>query len=78
MVESIKFKLRRAKIQELEAEQEREDLASLTITDEQRDLLVRTFACVKAEFEDLDGLSWEGDGAKEIMQDWVRPSPFST
>ena len=70
--ESAKFKLRKAKIRELERQQELEDAAHLGMTAEQHALLQETFACVRTEFEDLDGLSWDTEAAQGLLREWVR------
>lgn len=70
--ESFKFKQRRARIHELERLQELEDLQHLSMTVEQHSLLYQTFDCVRMDFEDLDGLSWECESAKQVLKDWVR------
>lgn len=74
--ESVKFKLRRARIEQLEHQQEIEDLQHLAMTAEQRTLLHSTFESVRTEFQDLDGLSWECEGARRILDDWVRSYNF--
>lgn len=72
--ESVKFKLRRARVEEMERQQELEDRAHLGMTSEQHQLLSKTFESVKTEFEDLDGLSWESEDARGMLRDWVRPA----
>lgn len=50
---------RAARLRAIEAEERREDQAALVTTPAQWALLRRSFAGVKTEFTDLDGLSWD-------------------
>ena len=70
--ESSKFLMRRAKIQELERLQDLEDKQDIKMTSEQYELLAETFVEVKAEFGDLDGMSWERPDAQAMLRQWVR------
>jgi len=49
---------RRLRLLEAEKQQRLEDLEALKMTEEQRQILWRSFRSVKVEFCDLDGLSW--------------------
>ncbi|KDR73389.1 hypothetical protein GALMADRAFT_731527 [Galerina marginata CBS 339.88] len=49
---------RRQRLLEVELELAVEEAEALKMTEEQRQLLHRPFAAVKAEFTDLDGMRW--------------------
>ncbi|GJE96305.1 hypothetical protein PsYK624_124990 [Phanerochaete sordida] len=74
--ESSKFKMRKAKVRQLEREQELEDASHLGMTAAEHALLQATFTGVRPEFEDLDGLSWEEDAAQEMLREWKRKKFF--
>ncbi|KAG6865546.1 hypothetical protein C0991_001550 [Blastosporella zonata] len=57
---------RKLKQLEIEKEQRMEEVEALKMTEEQRQILQRSFSSVKVEFSDLDGLSW-----RQKPQAWV-------
>ncbi|TBU52851.1 hypothetical protein BD310DRAFT_962386 [Dichomitus squalens] len=54
----------------LEHEQEIEDRQAFNITPEELRILTESFSSVKAEFTDLDGLSWETPLARQVLLAW--------
>ncbi|KZT65506.1 hypothetical protein DAEQUDRAFT_731314 [Daedalea quercina L-15889] len=55
-----------------EQEQEREDLKALGMTEEERLSLEQSFASVKFEAADLDGLSWATPSAQHMLAQWYK------
>ncbi|TFK68029.1 hypothetical protein BDN72DRAFT_65468 [Pluteus cervinus] len=49
---------RKRRLEDIEREQRREEIAALKMTEEQREALQRSFESVKVEFSDLDGQKW--------------------
>ncbi|KAK0234212.1 hypothetical protein IW262DRAFT_1335106, partial [Armillaria fumosa] len=49
---------RKQRLLEIENEQRMEDVEALRMTEEQRQVLLRSFATVTSEFFPLDGLQW--------------------
>ncbi|KAM5529977.1 hypothetical protein V8D89_016355 [Ganoderma adspersum] len=54
----------------IEQEQEIEDLEALKVTAEELRILRDSFSSVKAEFTDLDGLSWDTPIARQVLLNW--------
>ncbi|KAI1793603.1 hypothetical protein LXA43DRAFT_196929 [Ganoderma leucocontextum] len=54
----------------IEQEQEIEDREALKITPEELRILRDSFSSVKAEFTDLDGLSWDTPIARQVLLNW--------
>lgn len=65
---STRAEQRRLRQLEIEDEQRLEDAEALKMTEEQRDILLRTFHSVKFEFRDLDGLSWTDPIRQQLKQ----------
>ncbi|KAI0751927.1 hypothetical protein C8Q80DRAFT_1119527 [Daedaleopsis nitida] len=60
----------RQRICELEQEEEDSHILAVKMTPEEYKLLHDTFASVKGEFHDLDGLSWQTPQARQVLHDW--------
>ncbi|PIL34730.1 hypothetical protein GSI_03511 [Ganoderma sinense ZZ0214-1] len=54
----------------IEQEQEIEDREALKVTAEELRILRDSFSSVKAEFTDLDGLSWDTPTARQVLLNW--------
>ncbi|KAK7437708.1 hypothetical protein VKT23_018424 [Stygiomarasmius scandens] len=65
---SSRASVRAARLLSLQREQQREDDEALTMTEDQRRILLSSFSSVNFEFFDLDGLSWSHSALKRRMQ----------
>ncbi|KAI8970763.1 hypothetical protein BD414DRAFT_233830 [Trametes punicea] len=54
----------------IKAELEAEEREALKMTPEELKILQDSVASVKAEFSDLDGLSWDTPAARELLEQW--------
>ncbi|KAJ2973293.1 hypothetical protein NUW54_g12091 [Trametes sanguinea] len=54
----------------IQAELEAEEREALRMTAEELKILQDSVASVKAEFLDLDGLSWDTPAARELLEQW--------
>ncbi|KAI0074179.1 hypothetical protein K474DRAFT_1677291 [Panus rudis PR-1116 ss-1] len=68
--ESDKFKMRRARIARMEREQVLEDEAAVRVLQTIRPSIIIPSPVVKAEFTDLDGLSWSDPRARSLLDEW--------
>ncbi|PFH46289.1 hypothetical protein AMATHDRAFT_8007 [Amanita thiersii Skay4041] len=66
---STRAEQRRLRLLEIEKEQHLEDAEALKMTEEQRQILLRSFQSVKFEFSDLDGLSWSDSALRKLHKE---------
>ncbi|EGN97664.1 hypothetical protein SERLA73DRAFT_184461 [Serpula lacrymans var. lacrymans S7.3] len=71
---SDRAKARKARIKQLELEQQKWDQEALVMTEDQKQTLLLSFKSVKTEFSDLDGLSWSRY-TKSGHDNWVADDP---
>ncbi|KAJ3712780.1 hypothetical protein DFJ43DRAFT_52028 [Lentinula guzmanii] len=56
---------RKARLMQIEYQQQLEDMEALKMSEEQRYSLMQSFSSVKVEFCDLDGLQWTGSALRK-------------
>ncbi|GAW10624.1 hypothetical protein F5879DRAFT_935755 [Lentinula edodes] len=56
---------RKARLMQIEYQQQLEDMEALKMSEEQRYTLMQSFSSVKVEFCDLDGLQWTGSALRK-------------
>ncbi|KAG5641579.1 hypothetical protein DXG03_004692 [Asterophora parasitica] len=65
--------MRKQRLLEMENEMRLEEAEALKMTEEQRQILFRSFTSVKVEFSDLDGLARNANGSQHIPRACVPP-----
>ncbi|KAF9474147.1 hypothetical protein BDN70DRAFT_936881 [Pholiota conissans] len=78
LLQASRAEQRRLRLLEAEEELAAEEAEALTITEEQRQTLLRPFAAVKAEFADLDGLRWTQTALRRRQTSHHNPTPNPT